>query len=155
MRHQAPLPGAWCISASRQANFAARGWAVTAASGLGVLVETSICRETFEPRAWLTARTEHALGRRRRAGRSRRRPYLWAAKPNTPRCAAGRSLVAPHLGRTPCDRKHQSVGGLGGAIARRCRHARRARWLRAGWRWGGRSGRVFRRTDRRGTLLAW
>src|SRR5215469_10145004 len=58
-------PGAQCPSASRHAKSAACGQASTAscgeadaaASGCGMLSETFICRETFEPRAWVTART--------------------------------------------------------------------------------------------------
>jgi len=58
-------PGARCTSASRRASTAACGQASTAAcgeahaaaSGCGMLSETFICRETFEPRVWVTART--------------------------------------------------------------------------------------------------
>jgi hypothetical protein len=58
-------PGARCTSASRhaktaacgQASAAARGEVDVAASGCGMLSETFICRETFEPRVSVTART--------------------------------------------------------------------------------------------------
>jgi hypothetical protein len=58
-------PGARCTSASRHAKTAACGRASTksfgeadaAASGYGMLSERFICRETFEPRVWVTART--------------------------------------------------------------------------------------------------